>query len=225
MRKTAFLFAFLAAAPLLADLRSDVLASSGWVGWSVPVAEGRHTLCSWDMPASALIVLLRVEAGSVVNVRLSSPECRGPEDVRWIRSVEPRESRRFLRQLADGGPVGKKAVTALALHEESEQELIELARRHHSRDIRGAALFWVGQRAGSRAVETLRDAVDNDPDAAVKAKAVFGIAQLPDDQSVPILIDLMKTHRAREVRKKAAFWLSQKDDPRALAAFEEILRK
>jgi HEAT repeat protein len=139
--------------------------------------------------------------------------------------VTSAESIKLLTALIDADvEISKKAVTALALHRDSEDELIRLARRHPSKSVRGSALFWVGQRAGRRAIETLRDAVDNDPDAGVKARAVFGIAQLPNERSIPILIELLNTHRSREVRKKAAFWLSQKDDPRALAAFEAILK-
>ena len=233
MKTIAFLFA-LVALPLQADLASDIRSADGWVGYSVPVADGRHTFCSWDSvtvmqddwnrPATALLVMYEVVRGEVERIRLSSPECRATHEVRWLQNVRPQESVRFLRTLIDGRIVGKKAVTALAVHADAQDELLWLARRHPSPDIRSSALFWVGQRAGRRAAETLRDAVDHDPEEEVKSKAVFGIAQLPDDESIPILIELLKTHRSRQVRKKAAFWLSQKNDPRALAAFEEILK-
>ena len=235
MRKAAFLLALLVAAPLVADLRSEVRSASGWVAYQVPIVEGRHTVCSWDSvtpagepwdtPASALIVLMHVANGVIDNIRISSPECRATHAAKWLGAVDPAESRRLLLDLIERERVGKKAVSALALQRDAEPELIDLARRHREAKIRSSALFWLGTRAGARAAAALRDAVDNDPEASVRAKAVFGIAQMPDDRSVPILIELLKTHRNREVRKKAAFWLSQKDDPRALKAFEEILRK
>lgn len=234
MKTIAFLFA-LVALPLQADLASDIRSADGWTGYSVPVIDGRHTICSWDSvtvmeddwdrPATALLVMYEVVRGEVERIRLSSPECRATAQVRWLQDVRPQDSIRFLRSLIDARIIGKKAVTALALHEDAQEELLWLARRHASPSIRSSALFWVGQRAGRRAAETLRDAVDHDPEDEVKAKAVFGIAQLPDDQSVPILIELLNTHRSRSVRKKAAFWLSQKNDPRALAAFEAILKR
>ena len=235
MKTMAFLLVLLAL-PLQADLASDIRSADGWVGYSVPIVEGRHTICSWDNtmeidhrwdnPASALLVMYQVEKGAIRSVRMSSPECRATHPVRWLQNVTSDESLRFLGALIDGEhEVAKKAVTALALHRDAEDELIRLARRHPSKTVRGTALFWVGQRAGARAVETLRDAIENDPDGDVKAKAVFGIAQLPNDRSIPILVELLNTHRSRAVRKKAAFWLSQKDDPRALAALEAILMK
>lgn len=225
MKVMAFLLVLLAH-PLGADLATDIRTGAGWIGYSVPIADGRHTMCACDLDASALLVMYEVEERVIRSIRLSSPECRATREVRWLQNVSEGESLRFLTSLIDGDAgIAEKAVTALALHRDSEEELIRLARRHGSKSVRSAALFWVGHRAGRRAAEILRDAIDNDPDAEVKAKAVFGIAQLPDDRSIPLLVDLLNAHRSREVRKKAAFWLSQKDDPRALAALEAILMK
>ena len=77
------------ALPLRADLASQIQSANGWVGYAVPIVEGRHFVCSWDnytniqygdddmQPvSSALIVLYEVEDGKVVTVRSSSPECR-----------------------------------------------------------------------------------------------------------------------------------------------------
>ena len=235
MKKMAFLF--LLALPLRADLASQIRAVNGWVGYSVPIVDGNHFVCSWDdsitisrdddynRQSSALHVLYEVEKGRIVTVRLSSPECRYQRTVQWITTpVDPRESVRFLLDLVNGNEVGKKAMGALALHRDTkDEELIALARRHPESKIRSNALFWISQRAGDKAAGVLRDAVDNDPEEDVRAKAVFGISQLPNDKSIPLLIELMKTHRNARVRKKAAFWLGQKDDPRALAALEDLL--
>jgi len=103
--------------------------------------------------------------------------------------------------------------------------LIELARHDAASNVRGQALFWLGQKAGERAVRTLRSAVDDDPDHDVRVKAVFAISQLPRDESVPKLIELARTHRDPEVRKQAMFWLGQTGDPRAVEFFEAVLKK
>ena len=146
--------------------------------------------------------------------------------VTWIDPVDSRDSVRLLRSLiaSDERSVTKKAVTALALHQNTVDDLIDIAHHHPSSKIRGSALFWISQAAGARAAAVLKNAVENDPEESVKTKAVFGISQLPDDQSIPMLIDLMKTNRSAAVRKKAAFWLGQKNDPRALRALEEMLK-
>ncbi len=92
------------------------------------------------------------------------------------------------------------------------------------RKVRGQALFWLGQKAGDRAVSTLEKAVADDPDREVRKKAVFSLSQLPKDEGVPKLIAVARTHRDPEVRKQAMFWLGQSGDARALQFFEEVLK-
>jgi HEAT repeats len=103
--------------------------------------------------------------------------------------------------------------------------LIDLARNDSASGVRGQALFWLGQKAGEKAVRTLGRAVDADPDHDVRIKAVFAISQLPRDQSVPKLIELARAHRDPEVRKQAMFWLGQSGDARAVEFFEAVLKK
>jgi HEAT repeats len=103
--------------------------------------------------------------------------------------------------------------------------LIDLARNDSASNVRGQALFWLGQKAGARAVRTLGRAVDDDPDHDVRIKAVFAISQLPKDESVPKLIELARSHRDPDVRKQAMFWLGQSGDARAVEFFEAVLKK
>jgi hypothetical protein len=105
------------------------------------------------------------------------------------------------------------------------ETLLDLARNDTSSKVRGQALFWLGQKAGERAVRTLRRAVDDDPDRDVRKRAVFAISQLPKDQSVPKLIELARSHRDPEVRKQAMFWLGQTGDARAVEFFEAVLKQ
>src|SRR6266540_5117007 len=190
MKKITFLATFLIALPLCADLRQQIESKTGWVGYSVPIA-GKHTICSWhdwsqsisDGPylqsSSALYVLYEVSGGHIESIRLSSPEC-GPmnKSMQWLEGVDPRESARFLRALIEGGnrSLAKKAVNALALHQGTADDLIDIARHNSSSKIRSMALFWVSRAAGDRAASVLKDAIDNDPEEDVKTKAVFGIA-------------------------------------------------
>ena len=89
-------------------------------------------------------------------------------------------------------------------------------------DVRGAALFWVAQRAGDKAVGTITQALE-DPESEIRKKAVFALSQLPKDEGVPKLIEVARTHCDPGVRKQAMFWLGQSRDPRALAFFEQVL--
>jgi HEAT repeat protein len=91
--------------------------------------------------------------------------------------------------------------------------------------VRGQALFWLGQKAGKKAVAAITGAITDDPETEVKKKAVFALSQLPKEDGVPMLIQVAKTNRNPEVRKQAMFWLGQSGDSRALAFFQEVLAR
>lgn len=102
-------------------------------------------------------------------------------------------------------------------------DLIHMAKADQDTGVREQAIFWIGQKAGSKAVAMLKDTVENDPEVGVKKKAVFAISQLPKDEAVPELLHVAQTNPDSAVRKDAIFWLGQTHDPRALAYFEQIL--
>ena len=109
---------------------------------------------------------------------------------------------------------------------ESVNFLIRVAETDSDNELKKQALFWIGQKAGQRALEVLGKTVDsNDADTDVQKHAVFAISQRPRDEAVPLLIKIAKTHAKAEVRKQAMFWLGQTGDPRALEFFKEILSK
>ncbi len=103
--------------------------------------------------------------------------------------------------------------------------IIDVARRDPDAHVRGQALFWLAQSAARRAPAAIQAALDDDPEVEVKKKAVFALSQLPRDEGVPLLIKVAGTHRSYEVRKQAMFWLGQSQDPRALAFFEDVLKR
>ena len=234
----------------LAAAVSSVAASVddvAWIGYAVP-ARGGDRVC-WDgdgaraantsgvtrlEPSDALHVLLRVERKQVARVRLSSPDCTidaGGRSLTWLTGVRPAESVALLERYATQSD-GTRSLTngtlaALALHAEPAalDRLLALARDAGTAHTRGQALFWLAQRAGDRAVGAITRAIEEDPDTAVKRQAVFALSQLPAAEGVPRLIDVARAHSNASVRKQAFFWLGQSKDPRALAFFEEILRR
>ena len=104
-------------------------------------------------------------------------------------------------------------------------DMIHMAKSDQDVGVREQAIFWVGQKAGAKAVAMLKDTVENDPEVGVKKKAVFALSQLPKDEAVPELLHVAQTNPSPEVRKDAMFWLGQTHDPRALAYFEQILER
>ncbi|HKR00465.1 MAG TPA: HEAT repeat domain-containing protein [Pyrinomonadaceae bacterium] len=104
--------------------------------------------------------------------------------------------------------------------------LISIARGDADREAKNQALFWLGHKAGEKSLGVLRETVEKeDADTEVQKHAVFVISRRPAEEAVPLLIKIAKTHRNAEVRKQAIFWLGRTGDARALAFFEEILKK
>jgi hypothetical protein len=91
------------------------------------------------------------------------------------------------------------------------------------RGARKQAVFWIGQAAGEKAAEGLREVVGEAKlDREVRMSAVFALSQHREG-GVPALIDIAKSSKDAEVRKQAIFWLGQSNDKRALEYFEKIL--
>lgn len=184
-----------------------------------------------------LHVLLRVERGRVLRVRVFSQDCA--IDVRplafvWMSGVTGADSVAYLGGLLDSDrdharerdlPDGP--LMALSLHKEPSavDVMIRAAKRHPVARVRSQALFWLAQTAQRRAGDAIRGAIDDDPETEVKKQAVFALSQLPADEAVPHLMRLARAHANVEVRKQAMFWLGQSEDARALAFFEEVLTK
>lgn len=123
--------------------------------------------------------------------------------------------------------IGKSATFSISQmrSEASNRILIETARNTGvDREVRKSAIFWLGQAAGDKATQGLKD-LTSDEDVEVKKSAVFALSQIKSEQSVNALIDIVKNSRDKEVRKSALFWLSQSDDPRVLSLYEDILFK
>lgn len=209
---------------------------------SVSIGSGRNTPGGpVKLEGGDLVLLFRVVDRRVEKIRAFSESCEidaGGRRVYWLTGVQPADSVALLASMA-GTPsagaerMGEKrhsaadgALMAIAAHREpsSIDTLVRIARTGGGPHARGQALFWLAQRAGRKAVGTIGDAIENDPDTQVKTRAVFALSQLPNDEGVPKLIEVARTHRNPKVRQQAFFWLGQTRDPRALKFFEEILR-
>jgi hypothetical protein len=215
-----------------------------WVGYRIPIAPGHRSMdCSERSrialePARELLVLARLDAGTIVRLRTATPDCEidaGGVPVVWLEGVKPDDSVAWLTSLITTIPasgerfdrVVKPAVVAVAMHEgaAATRSLIAIARDHTVAKMRSDALFWLGQRAGNQALATIAEAIDRDPETEVKKRAVFALSQLPKDDGVPKLIEVARSNKNAAVRKQAMFWLGQSNDPRALKFFEDVLLK
>ncbi len=184
-------------------------------------------------PSDVFFVLYRVERGHVERIRMFSEECgldAGGRTIHWLAGVRAADSVALLESYASGESsrrLADSALSAIAMHAEPAalDRLIAAARDGSTPQLRGRALFWLAQRAGDKAVGTIREAVDRDPDTEVKKRAVFALSRLPTDEGVPRLVEIARSHSNLAVRRQAFFWLGQSKDPRALSFFAEVLQK
>ena len=125
--------------------------------------------------------------------------------------------------------VKEQIIFAVSINEDKDAAvnfLIDVAGKDNDHEARKKAIFWLGQKAGERSLNALKDTLDSaDADTEVQKQAVFAISQRSKDESVPLLIKIAKTHANPAVRKQAIFWLGQTGDERAVDFFKEILLK
>jgi hypothetical protein len=135
----------------------------------------------------------------------------------------------LLALAARGGAGGEELIAAASIADSATvwPDLLALARNPTlAASTRRAAVFWLSQAAGDAATRGLDSiAADTGTDRELREHAVFALSQRPRDEAVPALIRIARGNGDRAVRRKAVFWLGQTDDPRAVALFEEILRR
>jgi hypothetical protein len=214
-------------------LRDAVAQGAGRIAWKIRT-DGVSICCCNEQQGFTvgrgdrveyedIFLVATIRDGRMARLRMVAPACP-ITDTRMIENVTPEASLDFLLgHIAEDDHI----VAAIAMHDHPRTvpELIALARRHESSEVRRDAIFWLGQRAGEKAAGELRRAVDEDPEDEVRERAVFAISQLPAERAVPMLVDLVKNHKRPAVRKRAMFWLAQTGDPRALQLIEEILAR
>ncbi|MEJ7709008.1 MAG: HEAT repeat domain-containing protein [Pyrinomonadaceae bacterium] len=108
------------------------------------------------------------------------------------------------------------------------EKLFEIARQSDNKEMRRHAIHLIGEKAGRRSLEALRQTVDGDAtagdDVQVQMQAVQAIGQRPPDEAIPLLIKVARTHESTMVRKRAIQRLGELEDERVLAFFSEILK-
>jgi HEAT repeat protein len=108
----------------------------------------------------------------------------------------------------------------------AEDKLFEIARRTNDRQLRAQAIHRIGERAGRRSLEMLRETVGSaSGETELQVQAVRAISERPAEESVPLLIKIARTHADAQVRRYAIKQLGESGDPRAIDFFKELLGK
>jgi hypothetical protein len=214
-----------------------------WVGYRVPIGTrsnvhlqgtGTRGRCRLE-PPTELVVLARVEARTLVELRPVTVDCdidAAGMPLVWFDGVNPDQSVSWLASLVSDAAAGRRAgrmldpaLSAIGLHAApgATRTLVSFARQGQTTRLRGQALYWLAQRATDQAGSVIADAIERDPELEVKRRAVTALSRLPRDEGIPLLINVARTHANTEVRRQAMRHLGQSNDPRALDFFEQIL--
>jgi HEAT repeat protein len=135
-----------------------------------------------------------------------------------------------LKKLVAGDPderIRERAISALASSREPEAAdlLIATARNDQNPRLRQQAISALSRKPGPAALDAISKTIESDTDPQVRLRAVSALSSLPDGGGVPLLIQLAKTTQNAEIRKRAMSSLGNSRDPRALAFFEDVLKK
>jgi hypothetical protein len=220
--------------PLAVSSRNGRIRVSGERGRGLNIADApgnRADEESWGV----MLLLYKVENGHgrVSDMQLLAPDRKydlAGERLIWLGASDGAQGLEFIRALRaqNSDPdLGRDLVFAVyLLHGQAAvSELIALARRDPSSEIRKQAIFWLGQKASQAAVKALGEVIDAPESLEIKKQAVFALSQLSGDQGTPLLLKIARDNPHPRLRKEAIFWLGESGDPRALEFFEEILLK
>jgi HEAT repeat protein len=136
----------------------------------------------------------------------------------------------LLKKAIAGDPdsrVREQAVSSLANSRQPEavELLISIAKSDNDSRLRNQAVSGLGRKSGAKIVATLAAIAESDRDPSVRKRALSALQSMPDGEGVPVLIQMARTQRDLETRKQAMSTLQHSRDPRALAFFEEVIKK
>jgi hypothetical protein len=90
-------------------------------------------------------------------------------------------------------------------------------------DAGGDPVHWLTDVQPAESAEVLRKLMTSDPSEAVRMRAISALAV--SYEGIPLLIEVAKTTQNAGVRRRAMSSLGQSRDPRALAFFEDVLKR
>jgi hypothetical protein len=228
--------------PLAREVEALAKRGDVWFAYRLPAAPGGHQRCGGshvllESPRE-MLVMGRIERSTLSRVRLFTSECEvdtGQVPLVMLEGVTPDASAAWLTELARtpgtsraaSSAITGPAFSALALQagDAATRSLIALARDDSRRDIRNRSLMALADRAGQQAANAIADVIRQDPEIDVKKTALSALSRLPNDEGVPLLIQIARTNKSMELRRQAMIQLGQSNDERAVAFFEEVLRK
>ena len=164
-------------------------------------------------------VVLTLRGGQVEKIRSYVGGRWRTNDATDLGLVSVKDAVDYLLSVAnrDDRRVSGEAIfpTTLADSVDVDSRLVAIAENEsRSDDLRGQAIFWLGQSRTEKSGDLLRRLYKTIRDEDVRDKVIFSMSQQNDDESQKWLIDLAtNTSESIELRKKALFWAGQTGTP------------
>jgi hypothetical protein len=214
-------------------------SSPAWVGYAVPIVPGDRQVCGWDggkqgghhlslEGPAALFVLYRVEQNAISKVLMATPDCdidAGGLPVTWLTGVSGAESVRYLDKLAMPERLADSALSAIALHRDTEADRALDARLDADQPdkIREKAVMWLS--VSRHRYERVVQVAHNDKSPRVRGQALFWLAQSAQKKlAADAIAGAIDNDPETEVKKKAVFALSQMADGEGVPKLIEIAK-
>jgi HEAT repeat protein len=157
------------------------------------------------------------------------PDSLRQRAISYLGSARGRHGFDVLKGLIGQDPdprIRTRAIAALGSSREPEalDLLISLSQNGKDAKDRAQAIRELGRKRGPKAVAAIGAAL-KDTDPAVERAACSALQSLPDGEGVPRLIQLARETTNQQLRRQAMTSLQNSHDPRALAFFEDVLKK
>ncbi|MDJ0835565.1 MAG: HEAT repeat domain-containing protein [Acidobacteriota bacterium] len=179
-----------------------------------------------------LLVFLRYKDNQLDKLRLYSDNCpvdTGDIAVTWLDGADPGVSvtmlSNMIETMSNESRQGESLLGAIAMHADSSADdvLAGWARGDAHRDVRGAAIFWLGQSRGRFGFEILEELAFSEPDDKVRERVTFALDVSTVPEAKATLMTMAKEDESAEVRGQALLWLARRGGAEVEALIMENL--
>ncbi len=181
----------------------------------------RRDACSVELRRKAVFLVSQKRTPETADILLRIARNDPDEEVReqavfWLSQVPDDRAVTMLQEIlstSNNEDIKNKALFALSQHQspKASQFLRDYALREDASDeLRGQAIFWLGQRRGTDNAEFLRSLYSRVKSDEVKDKILFSLSQQRGVGNDKFLLDIARNRSENiELRKKALFWAGQ----------------
>jgi hypothetical protein len=208
----------------LTDVRpaESVALLAGFATRESPIASAVSAIAVHGDPAADQALDRFAAAGQLDSLRQRAIAQLGP--------ARGRHGFETLKGLIESDPderIRTRAISALGSSQEpaSLDLLISLAQTGKDAATRAQAVRELGGQREPKAVAAIGAVLDKDADLNVQRAACTALRGLPDGLGIPRLIQFARETPNPQLRRQAMQSLENSHDPRALAFFEDVLKK